>query len=323
VVAKIEEQTHVAISTPGGAEKDLLLHLEEKLHERVIGQDDAVNAISTAVRRVRSGLTTQTRPISFLFLGPTGVGKTETAKALAQIYFGGEDKTIRLDMSEYTGFGSINRLLGASAGEGIEKGELTEKVYERPFSLILLDEFEKANTEVLDLFLQVFEDGRLTDNHGKLVSFANTIIIATSNAGALYIQDRLNKGDQVDGSFQQGLVADLEQEHIFKPELLNRFDGIIVFKPLSDEDTKKIVKLFLNAVSKKLKEQDINIIFDESVILEVSKMGIDSQFGARPLRRFIQDKIEDPISKEMLEGTIVRGTSLTASFDQNGNLLLK
>ncbi len=321
VTAKIEEQTHVAISTPGGQEKDLLLHLEEKLHERVIGQDEAVNAVATAIRRVRSGIASQTRPISFLFLGPTGVGKTETAKALAQVYFGGEDKTIRLDMSEYTGFGSLNRLLGASAGEGIEKGELTEKVYENPFSLILLDEFEKANTEVLDLFLQVLEDGRLTDNHGKLVSFANTIIIATSNAGALYIQDKINSGVVVDSAFQQGLLADLEQEHIFKPELINRFDGVIVFKPLSGEDTQKIVKLFLNSVVKKLKEQDITIAFDQSVITEVSKQGFDSQFGARPLRRFIQDKIEDPISKEMLEGKVERGTSIIASVDQNGDVV--
>ncbi|MDE2589968.1 MAG: ATP-dependent Clp protease ATP-binding subunit, partial [Patescibacteria group bacterium] len=307
---------------PGEKEKDLLLHFEDKLHERIIGQEEAVKAIAQAIRRVRAGLATQTRPISFLFLGSTGVGKTEAAKALAMVYFGGEDKTIRLDMSEFTAMGSVNRLLGATAGQGDEKGELTEKVAAHPFSLVMLDEFEKAHPEVLDLFLQVLEDGRLTDNHGKLVSFANTIIIATSNAGALYIQEQLKQGKQIDAAFQQGLLEEIEKEHIFKPELLNRFDGIIVFRPLQQADMEKITKLYLDQVQKKLVVQDIQVLFDPSIVSLCATQGFDPQFGARPLRRFIQDHIEDAIAKSMLEGKINRGAILTVSADATGTVQL-
>lgn len=322
VTTTVEQKTHVAIATPGVQEKDLLLHLEDKLHARIIDQEEAVNAIAQAIRRVRAGLATQTRPISFLFLGPTGVGKTETAKALASVYFGGEDKTIRLDMSEYTSPGSVNRLLGATAGSGNEKGELTEKVSEHPFSLLMLDEFEKAHPEVLDLFLQVLEDGRLTDNHGKRVSFANTIIIATSNGAALYIQDQLSKGVVMDSNFQQGLIHELETEHAFKPELLNRFDGIIVFKPLVREAIEQIAKLFLQDVAKKLLVQDIHISFDDSVMKFAAQEGFDPQFGARPLRRYIQDKIEDPIARGILDDKIQRGQTLVASIDQTGRIII-
>lgn len=319
IIAKIEQQTKVAIATPGEKEKGLLLHLEEELHKRVIGQEEAVQAISQAIRRVRAGLANPTRPISFLFLGPTGVGKTETAKALATVYFGGEDKTIRLDMSEYTGFDAVNRLIGSSSGQ---RGELTEKVYEHPFSLVLLDEFEKAQTEVLDLFLQVLDDGRLTDNHGKRVSFSNTIIIATSNAGALYIQDQLNRNAKIDSTFQQGLLRELEQEHIFKPELLNRFDGIIVFRSLTQSDIEEIAKLYITKVQKQLEVQDIHITFSSALIQQVAKEGYDPEFGARPLRRFIQDKVEDPISRFMLEGKIQRGDKITLSLDSSNTLQL-
>ena len=320
ITAKIEQQTKVAIAAPGEKEKDLLLHFEENLHKRIIGQDEAVKAISQAVRRVRAGLGEQKRPISFLFLGPTGVGKSETAKALASVYFGGEEKTIRLDMSEYTSPGSVNRLLGASAGEGDEKGELTEKVAEHPFSLVMLDEFEKAHAEVLDLFLQVFEDGRLTDNHGKLVSFANTIIIATSNAGAFYIQEQLKQGKTIDATFQQGLLGDIEKEHVFKPELLNRFDGIIVFRPITQEETQKIAALYLQNVQNKLALQDIHVRFTDSVVALCAKRGFDAEFGARPLRRFIQDTIEDLIAKAILEGRISRGAIIHLSADTSGTL---
>jgi len=320
VVAKIEEKTHVAIAAPGQEEKNLLLHLEETLHERIVDQEDAINAIAEAIRRLRSGMALQDRPISFLFLGPTGVGKTETAKALAQVYFGGENKIIRLDMSEYTGADSIDRLLGSAPGRGNDKGELTEKVRDNPFSLILLDEFEKAHPEILDLFLQVLEDGRLTDNHGKTVSFTDTIIIATSNAGALFIQDSLRQGEAINPMFKQKLLNHIETEHMFKPELLNRFDDIIVFKELTQEHIRQIAELYLKKVQQKLKQHDIVVSFDNSVIVHAAQEGFDPQFGARPLRRFIQDKIEDALAKEMLKGKIDRGSKVGISVDGEGKI---
>ncbi len=272
-----------------------------------------MSAIAQAIRRVRSGVEEQTRPISFLFLGPTGVGKTETAKALAALYFGGENKIVRLDMSEYTGFDAVNRLLG----------EFTDKIYDHPFSLVLLDEFEKAHIEVLDLFLQVLDDGRLTDNHGKKVSFANTIIIATSNAGALFIQDQQKKGNNFDAEFQENLIDDLESEHIFKPELLNRFDGIIVFKPLTQEQIIQISQLYLRQVGEEaFKQKDITLQFDQSIIEAAARLGFDPKFGARPLRRYIE-KIEDIIAQHILDGKLQRGNTVFISVDPLENILVE
>ena len=193
VVKKVEQTSHVAIALPTGDEIQVLLHLEDKLHERVIAQDAAIKSVSEAMRRLRSGMSTSERPISFLFLGPTGVGKTETAKSLADFYYGGEKNMIRLDMSEYTDENGLKRLLGAPPGEGNERGELTDKVHDNPAALILLDEFEKANPKIHNLFLQVFDDGRLTDNKGNTVSFRNAII-ATSNAGSEFIREEVGKG---------------------------------------------------------------------------------------------------------------------------------
>lgn len=324
IVTKIEEKTHGAIAAPKEQEASLLLNLESKLQERIIGQEEAVGAIAQAIRRLRSGVTTQTRPISFLFLGPTGVGKTETAKALSDVYFGGQNKAIVLDMSEYTGVDALNRLLGAAPGEGNEKGELTEKVYEHPFSLVLLDEFEKAHPDVLNLFLQVLEEGRLTDNKGRRISFANTIIIATSNGGALYIQDQLQQGKKLDSNFQQGLLQELEREHVFKPELLNRFDAIIVFGPLTPQDIEQITLLHLQQIQHDLQqEKDITVTFDQSVAKMVAQQSFDPQFGARPLRRFIQNTIEDVIARGLLEGKIQRGASMKIGVDKEGKIGLE
>lgn len=250
VTKKVEEKTKIALSEPDTEEKDLLLHLEEELHKRVIGQDEGINALSEAMRRLRSGVEEQKKPISFLFLGPTGVGKTETAKTLAAIYFGGEDAMIRLDMSEYADEAGARRLLGALPGQGDERGELTEKVHDHPYSLILLDEFEKAHQSILDLFLQVLEDGRLTDNKGQTVSFINTIIIATSNAGSEYIREQIKRGVTVDKQFQKSLLAYLQEQRIFRPELLNRFDDVITFRPLSQAEVASICTLLLQKVGK-------------------------------------------------------------------------
>ncbi|HSW48408.1 MAG TPA: ATP-dependent Clp protease ATP-binding subunit, partial [Candidatus Saccharimonadales bacterium] len=314
LVKEVEKDAHVAIGMPTGEEINLLLHLEERLHARVIEQNEAITAISEAMRRVRSGMMTSEKPVSFLFLGPTGVGKTETAKALADFYFGGEKNMIRLDMSEYTGEDGIERLLGAPPGKGDERGELTDKVHDNPASLILLDEFEKANPQIHNLFLQVLDDGRLTDNKGVTVSFRNAIIIATSNAGSEYIREQVGKGVKVDKAFQRGLLEYLQTKNIFKPEFLNRFDDVVTFKPLADAQVAQVVNLLLQSLTKTLEEQDIKLIFEPAVIEKISKEGFDSEFGARPLRRYIQDNIEDMIAQKKLTKELDRGKTATFSI---------
>ncbi|MBF8249545.1 MAG: hypothetical protein HW400_146 [Candidatus Levybacteria bacterium] len=311
VLNKVEEKTKIAVGRPKEKEKDLLLNLEEELHKRIIGQNEAVFEISESLRRLRAGLGSTKKPISFLFLGPTGVGKTASAKALVGIYFGGENKMIRFDMSEYSTEDSVKRFLG---GVPDAKG-LTDKVYENPYSLVLLDEFEKANPKIIDLFLQVLDDGRLTDNAGKTVSFTDTIIIATSNAASEYIREEVNKGTVVDKIFQKNLLEFLQEKGIFRPEFLNRFDGIIVFKPLGKEEVVQIIKLMLDELSKKLLEKDITVNFDEKIIAKIAGEGFDEQFGARPLSRFIQNNIEDLLAQKMLKDEIKRGDKVSVSVD--------
>lgn len=303
----VESKVHAPIAAPQKEEKALLLHLDQKLHERVIGQKAAIASIADAIKRVRSGVSDHVRPVSFLFLGPTGVGKTETAKALAAVYFGGEDHMIRLDMSEYVDTDSVNRLLGAPPGAGDERGELTEKVHDNPYMLLLLDEFEKAHPSILDLFLQVLSDGRLTDNKGRTVSFTDTIIIATSNAGSMLIQDAIQQHKSLDSTFHESLIKQLETEHIFKPELLNRFDGVITFNPLTEEELVVIVTLLLKEVTASMAEKDITVVFDREVIEHIARDGADPQFGARPLKRYIQDTVEDTLATLTLEEKISRG----------------
>jgi ATP-dependent Clp protease ATP-binding subunit ClpC len=322
ILSQIEKKIKVAVGEPKQAERNLLLNLEKEIHKRVIGQETAIFAISEAVRRLRTGLSMAGKPISFLFLGPTGVGKTETAKALADVYFGQSARMIRLDMSEFVGVEGIRRLLGSGPGEGDEKGQLTEAVYDNPNSLILLDEFEKADPQILDLFLQVLDDGRLTDNKGKTVSFTNCIIIATSNAASEYIREEVEDGVKVDKAFQQGLIDFLERKGIFKPELLNRFDDVITFKPLTEAEITEIVKLMLIGVGKELTAKDIAVYFDEKIITKIVNEGFDKDFGARPLRRFIQDKIEDTIAQEILKDEIKRGDKIQVSVDTANNILI-
>jgi ATP-dependent Clp protease ATP-binding subunit ClpC len=322
VVKKVEQTSHVAIALPTGKEINLLLHLEDKLHEKVIAQDDAVIAVSEAMRRIRSGMTTSERPISFLFLGPTGVGKTETAKSLAEFYYGGQDNMIRLDMSEYSDAEGLKRLLGAAPGEGEGRGELTDKIHDKPASLVLLDEFEKANPAIHNLFLQVLDDGRLTDNKGQTVSFRNAIIIATSNAGSEFIREEVGKGTQLNKAFQQKLLEQLQSKGIFKPELLNRFDDIVTFKPLGPEQVTAVTKLLLEQLTKSLEKQDIKISFDDAVIEKIVSEGFDKDFGARPLRRYIQDTIEDMIAQKRLTKEIDRGKAISVTIDGTGALHL-
>jgi ATP-dependent Clp protease ATP-binding subunit ClpC len=320
ILDQIEKKIKVSVGEPTQVEKDLLLNLETELHKRIIAQNEAVSVISESIRRLRSGLKTSQKPISFLFLGPTGVGKTETAKALADVYFGNSARLVRLDMSEFSGDDGMRRLLGSGPGQGDEKGQLTEPVYDSPYSLVLLDEFEKADQRILDLFLQVLDDGRLTDNKGKTVSFVNTIIIATSNAASEFVREEIGKGVAVDKKFQGSLLNFLQEKGIFKPELLNRFDAIVVFKPLTDVEIVQIVKMIILDVSKRLTEKDITVTFDEKIFEKIAKEGFDKDFGARPLRRFVQDNIEDIIAQKLLKDEIKRGDSITISTDAANNI---
>jgi len=314
VINKVESKTKIAVGVPKEKEKELLLHLEDELSKQIIGQKDAVFEVSKALRRLRTGLSNKTKPVSFLFLGPTGVGKTQTAKALASIYYKGEDNMIRFDMSEYSTDESVKRLLGGIEGtHGV-----TDAVFEHPFSLVLLDEFEKSSPKIIDLFLQVLDDGRLTDNAGKTISFADTIIIATSNAASEYIREEVNKKTAIDRNFQKELLEFLQKKEIFRPELLNRFDGIIVFKPLGKEEVLQIVELILGELSKKLLEKDITVNFDEKIIAKIASEGFNQEFGARPLKRFIQDKIEDLIAQKMLKDEVKRGDKINISVDSVG-----
>lgn len=314
VTKSVEDKTHIALSEPDQKEKELLLNLEATLHKKIVGQDEAIKVLSQALRRLRSGMVDKKRPTSFLFLGPTGVGKTETAKTLSEIYFGGTRSMIRLDMSEYADSSGEKRLLGSAPGDGDERGELTEKVKDNPYSLVLLDEFEKAHPRILDLFLQVLDDGRLTDNKGRTISFVNTIIIATSNAGSAYISEEVKNGRILDS---KKLIDFLQTQQLFKPELLNRFDDIVTFRPLNTDELAKISKLLLEELILRMKEKDINISFSDKVIEKISLDGFDPQFGARPIRRYIQDTLEDLISKKMLSNEIVRGSTIVVSVENN------
>lgn len=316
IISTVERQSHVRLSSPQGEERELLLHLEEKLHERVIGQDIALSGVSQAIRRIRTSTEPSRKPISFLFLGPTGVGKTETARSLADMYYCGEKQMIRLDMSEYIGEDGIRRLLG----DGEQRGELTEKIHDHPSALVLLDEFEKADQLVLNLLLQVLEDGRLTDNRGKTVSFTNCLLIATSNAGSEFIRQSVLSGDLEPAVFRSQLLDHLQQNTVFKPELLNRFDDIITFLPLNREQLAQVAQLLLVSLQKKFLSRDITLAFDESVIKQVVEKGSDVQFGARPIKRYLQNTIEDALSKMTLQEALIRGDVVTFSLSEAGEL---
>lgn len=319
----VQEKTKIILDAPTTDEKQILLHLEDQLHKRVIAQDTAVSAVAAALRRLRSGFVNKKRPISvFLFLGPTGVGKTETAKALAKLYFGDENKMIRLDMSEYQTGNEIERLLGGSPEGGHASGSLTEMVHEHPFSLVLLDEFEKSNPKVQDMFLQVFDDGRLTDNSGRTVSFTSTIIIATSNAGSEEIREMVNRGIPNE-KIQKDLVENLLQKGIFKPELINRFDAVVVFQSLTESDAQKVAQIILVESLKSLETQEINITPDDRVVQKIVQDAYSKDFGARNIRRYIQSDIEDFISKQILENKIEKGAHLTLTVDQGGGIILR
>ncbi|MEI8360644.1 MAG: AAA family ATPase [bacterium] len=302
-VAKIvSEQTGILLTKVGAGEGKELLKLEENMHQFMIGQTEAVDMIAASLRRARTQLTEGKRPIaSFLFLGPTGVGKTELAKTLAKTYFGGEQYMVRIDMSEYQNQGSISKMIGTSEDD---KGYLTEAVRKKPFCLLLLDEFEKAHPDILNLFLQVMDDGRLTDGAGKTIDFTNCIIIATSNAGANFIQAEIKKNTALEAIKE--ILVNEHLNQIMRPELINRFDGLIVFKPLTENDIFSIAKLSLDKIGKNLAAKGIGLRYSEAGVKILSKLGYDVKFGARPLRRLLQDRIENKIADNILSGDLRR-----------------
>lgn len=314
-IAKVVSMwTGVPVSRLAQTESDKLLNLEQILHSRVIGQDEAVTSISKAIRRARAGLKDPKRPIgSFIFLGPTGVGKTELAKALAESMFGDEDAMIRIDMSEYMERHTTSRLVGSPPGYvGYEEGgQLTEKVRRKPYSVVLLDEIEKAHPEVFNILLQVLEDGHLTDSKGRRVDFRNTVIIMTSNVGAQELKYNKYVGFNLEDSktdykdMKGKMLAELKKA--FRPEFLNRVDDMIVFHSLEKNDLRKIVELMTQQLTARLKEQDIDLELTEAALDKIAKEGYDPEYGARPLRRSLQKYVEDRLSEELLKGTAIAG----------------
>lgn len=301
-------------------ESERLLNMEKILHERIVGQDKAVSAVAKAIRRGRVGIKNPNRPLgSFIFLGPTGVGKTELCKSLAEAMFGSEDAIIKLDMSEYMEKHTVSKLIGSPPGYvGFEEGgQLTEKIRRKPYSVVLFDEIEKAHPDVFNMLLQILEDGVLTDSKGRKVSFKNAIIIMTSNVGASKItnnQSALGFGENTDENvnIEELVMEDLKKT--FKPEFLNRIDEIIVFNRLEKDDIKEIAKRMLRTLTKRLGEMDIKLSFTDNAISAIADAGFDNVYGARPLRRAIQRKIEDPLSERMLEKEIVSGGSYVADY---------
>jgi len=317
--------TGIPVSRMLVSETEKLAHLEEELHKRVIGQDEAVKAVANALRRSRAGISDEKRPIgSFLFLGPTGVGKTELAKALAESMFDDEDAIVRLDMSEYAERHSTSRMIGSPPGYiGYDEGgQLTEKIRRRPYSVVLLDEIEKAHPDVFNTLLQVLDDGRLTDGKGRTVSFRNTVIIMTSNIGSDKILEWGTKRGEIgfadDGEAKESAKAENLREQVmellrdnFRPEFLNRVDDVIMFQSLAKKDLMKIVDLQLAIVVSRMAEKKISVEFTDKAQKLVAEKGFDPSFGARPLKRAIQDLILDELALRIVEGKIAEGARVT------------
>ena len=316
----LSKWTGIPVSNLLEGEREKLLRLDSELQRRVIGQDAAVEAVSNAILRARAGLKDVNKPIgSFIFLGPTGVGKTELAKTLARTMFDSEDAMIRIDMSEYMEKHAVSRLVGAPPGYvGYEQGgQLTEAVRRKPYSVILFDEIEKAHEDVFNMFLQILDDGRLTDNKGKTVDFKNTIIIMTSNIGSQYLLE--NQGEEVTGEAKNLVMASLRNK--FKPEFLNRVDDIIMFKPLSEEGIKKIIDIFLDEVRARLVDKNIKLEVTEEAKSVLAKEGYDPIYGARPLKRYIQNTLENNLARRIIKGDVYYGSTVVVD-GQNNELTL-
>ena len=317
----VSKWTGIPVSKMLEGEMDKLVHMEERIHLRVIGQDEAIAAVSNTIRRARAGLQDPNRPLgSFLFLGPTGVGKTELARALAEFLFDDEQAIVRIDMSEFMEKHSVSRLIGAPPGYvGYEEGGyLTEAVRRRPYSIILLDEVEKAHPEVFNVLLQVLDDGRLTDGQGRTVDFKNSVIIMTSNIGSQWIMDLTDR----DYDEMKNRVSEAVKAH-FKPEFINRIDDIIIFKGLSPENIREIVKLQLDIMVKRARERNVELDFTEKLMELISKEGYDPAYGARPLKRLIQKKVQDELALMILKGEVREGDTVTVDTDNKENVIFR
>ena len=318
-IAKIISRwTGIPVSKLSESERQKTLNLDEQLHKRVIGQDEGVTKVTEAIIRSKAGIKDPTKPIgSFLFLGPTGVGKTELAKALAESLFDDESNIVRLDMSEYMEKYSVSRLIGAPPGYvGYDEGgQLTEAVRRKPYSVVLFDEVEKAHPDVFNVLLQVLDDGRITDSQGRTVDFKNTIIIMTSNIGSSYLLEGINPDGSIKPEAEEAVMGDLKNH--FRPEFLNRIDDIIVFDRLTEDNIKEIAKLMLKSLEKRLNANEINVTFTESAVSKIAKSGFDPVYGARPLRRAIQNEIEDMLSEEIIDGNIKSGDSITVDVEDD------
>ncbi len=329
VIAKIvSDWTGIPVVQLTKEESERLLNMEQVLHERVVGQDEAVTSIAKAIRRGRVGLKDPKRPVgSFIFLGPTGVGKTELCKALAQAMFGDENAMLRLDMSEYMEKHTVSKLIGSPPGYvGFDEGgQLTEKVRRKPYSVVLFDEIEKAHPDVFNMLLQILEDGRLTDSQGRTVDFKNTIIIMTSNVGARLITDKqksLGFAQETNDAKQEDIKTLVlgELKKVFRPEFLNRVDDIIVFNKLTQDEIKQIAGKMLDTLAGRLRAMNISISFTDAAVTAIADKGFDDSYGARPLRRAIQSEIEDPLSEQMLDGKITENSSVTCDY-QDGKFV--
>ena len=326
----LADWTHIPAARLKEEEMERLKNLENILHARVIGQDEAVSAVAKAIKRGRAGLKDPKRPIgSFLFLGPTGVGKTELSKTLAEAMFGSENALIRVDMSEYMEKHAVSKFIGSPPGYvGFEEGgQLTEKIRKHPYSVILFDEIEKAHPDVFNIMLQILDDGILTDAQGRKVDFKNTVIIMTSNLGAKEILGNVSsklgfkKDEEKDKNISEhdsikNKVME-EVKRVFKPEFLNRIDDIIVFDRLTEDNIKEIAKLMLKSLEKRLNANEINVTFTESAVSKIAKSGFDPVYGARPLRRAIQNEIEDMLSEEIIDGNVKSGDSITVDVEDD------
>ena len=319
----VSKWTGIPVSKMLQSEREKLLSLEDELHKRVVGQDEAIVAIADAIRRSRAGLQDEKRPIgSFIFLGTTGVGKTELAKALAEYLFNNEDNIVRVDMSEYQERHSVSRLVGAPPGYvGYdESGQLTEAVRRKPYSVVLLDEIEKAHPDVFNILLQVLDDGRLTDNKGRVVDFKNTIIIMTSNIGSHIIQENFAKlteqnKTEVLAQTQKQVMELLRQT--LRPEFLNRIDETIMFNPLTRNEINDIVRLLFREVQKRLERNDIRISISEAAVDKLADIGYDPQFGARPLKRVVQREVLNELSKMILAGKLNKDESILVDVEDD------